>query len=146
MSKVINAEAAGGYTLLTWEEVAEARKYFFTKGAIAWPRGTIPGIILIAGQTPDGKVDIFEEREFKTLTDAARIIIDWRPQFRATDYYAVYGDCNFVADLDKLLSEGKAEETRFAEDNVDFGNTIINEYLHSDCLSCPPEWNSSSST
>jgi len=137
MSKAINAESAEGYTLLTWGEEVEARKYFFTRGAIAWPKGMAPGIILIAGQTPDGKVEVFEEREFKTLTDAARIIIDWRPRFLAKDYYTIYGDCNFVSDLDALLREGKVEDTRFAEDNVDFGNTVINEYLHSNRLSVP---------
>ena len=110
--KAVKAESIEGCTHLTWEDdtgARESQKYLFTRGAIAWPKGMVPGIALIAGQNPDGKVEVFEEREFKTISEAARILLDWWPRYRSECYYAVIGDCTFVSDLEDLLKKEKAD-------------------------------------
>ena len=97
-------------------------------------------LLLISPDTRiDEKVEVFEEREFKTISEAARILLDWWPRYRPECYYAVIGDCTFVSDLEDLLKKEKADniQTTIFEKNIDYGNQVINEYLNNDRLSVP---------
>lgn len=96
MKKMIKAQnglikaTGGGFRRLTYED-GTFEDFEIIRGAIAWPRESIPGLIII-GAIPRGTetIKVLEETPFKTLPEARNILADHKGQYSRTLYCIYY--------------------------------------------------------
>lgn len=146
-NRILKAERRpDNLTRLTWEDDSGKKgfeDYLFTCGAVVWPHGILPGIILMAGQEQSSeRVTVFEEKEFRVLIEAVDILDDLWDRYLPIYYF--YGDVDesrsFIIDLRKRerMSE---EKLPFGLDpygkNEDFENQMIKDFLSRDSLKVP---------
>jgi hypothetical protein len=142
--RCVKAEKINNMVRLTWvgesEEIATV-EVFFTRGALVWPRGIMPGIIILAGQDLQDKIEIYEEIEFRTISLAGEIINDLITRF-IPDYFFYKDpavDWGFLRELAKVLDgkdRWKLAVSPFCND-FDYGNEAIEDFLKNDRLIIP---------
>lgn len=138
--RIIKAEKISRENLirLTWSN-SEKEDFLRTCGAIAWPRGGLPGIILMAGETPDKEVIVFEEKEFATIPELATFLIESWPRYSACRYFIRQSDdWAFSSDLAKIIPDKKRPLSWVPfSNNSDYGHQVIKYYLEWDKLRIP---------
>lgn len=115
--------------------------YLFTRGAIAWPKKGIPGIIIMAGQQMDKIVIIFEETEFSTVHRASEILYDLWERFLPDRYYVRGSHCavtdhEFISELVRRMEREKIPIAA-PDIDIDHGTQLINTYLYQGKLITP---------
>lgn len=149
--KVLKAERTPeDFTRLSWEDDSGCKgtdEYLFTSGAVVWPHEMLPGIILIAGRNQKSeKVLVFEEREFRFLSEAVNIFDGLWNQYLPIYYFCL---ADSVGELKKnrgfflhlRRDENIREKVPFAwapyADNPDYGNQLIKDLLSKNQLMVP---------
>jgi len=132
-------------TILKWKygngKIVE-EKYRVIRGAVAWPREGLPGVVLMAGRELDGdKVVIFEDIEIvglsKTIDAFDRF---WTYLPNCYYFHDIPENAGFINHLRR--NERLRGKLPFLPavnpEGVDFGNNLIRELLSAAILAVPP--------
>ncbi len=128
-------------TIISWEnEYGETKdiQYSIIRGAVAWPRESYPGIVLMAGREFESKkVVIFEEAEFNDLHKAADAF-DRFWSYRPHLYYLIdipenQGFRNYFWGQERLAGKLPFFPAPYPEAEG-FGNNLIREFLSNGML------------
>jgi hypothetical protein len=130
---------------ITWQHAdgqESVLRYSFVRGAVVWPHDDLPGIVLIAGKRTDlDQVCIFEECEFRGLTDAILVFERFWVYLPSVYYYQDIPENNgFVSHVRGHRSLGG--KLPFIPtpnpESIDYGNSLIGVYLDKKILIVPP--------
>jgi hypothetical protein len=124
-------------------EDGRREEYRLLRGAVTWPVGAFPGIVLVGAQSLDSEtVTILEERPFETVAEAVDTFLElWA--YEPSLYYHREDDeseafISFLLGVPEL--RGKLPLTRAIHaDAVDFGVRVIADFIGRELLSVPPE-------
>jgi hypothetical protein len=144
--RILKAErTSDNLTRLIWEDDSGQRRveeYLFSGGSVVWPHEIYPGIILMAGQEEKTeRVTIFEEKEFRSLSEGIHIFEGLWDQYQPTYYFFndLPENLGFIRHLrvDERIQEKTPFGCAFNARNLDFGNQLIKEFLGKNNLSVP---------
>ena len=124
---------------------AQFEEFEVIRGSIAWPHGTIPGLILIGGPLRGTEtIKVLEETPFRTLSEANKLLLDHKAKYSDTLGRICYQNIPEGEGYIKHL-KGKDEYSmpHFSpapySESIDYGIQLVSSYLDDKKLKVPGE-------
>jgi hypothetical protein len=140
--KIRRNSVRGVHRIELSREDGRREEYRLLRGAVTWPVGAFPGIVLVGAQSLGSEaVEILEERPFETVAEAVDTFLELSTYELSVFYYAESDEsAAFITHLRGLPElRGKLPlAPAVHRDAPDYGYRLISDYLTKDALAIPP--------